>query len=235
MFTENKPSTEPFSFIFLKKLCSFVLVILLIFYTYGQFSQFYYSIYNPNLNFRQQNLKISLPDGENTKIIIRACSSYPINCSYNNDECKLYDTDYYTTTCDGTNSFYYAFDFQYEIAIIEITPFITEVYLDGLVLDNKYYKSNINSQRNLFLVSEQTMVVYYSITISKRIVDNYAYGLAGGEGMDFVDFNAHTAAITPSMTPNATTLILMPISMDIYYEEETYYDRNYQLLLFFFF
>ncbi|CAB4472737.1 hypothetical protein RhiirA5_493748 [Rhizophagus irregularis] len=222
ILTENKPSTEPSSFIFLKNMCSFALIITLIIYTYNQFSQFCDSISNPNLNFRQQNLKKSLSDSQNAKIIIRACSSYPINCTYNNNECELYEnTNYDTTTCDSANSFHYVLDYQ---AIVEINPFITEVYLDGLVLDDKYYKSNTNSLRKLFIMNEQTMVVYYSITISERITDDYAYGLAGGEVMDFVDFNAHTSAITTSKTQNITTIILMPVSMDINYKVESYYD-----------
>ncbi|RGB38010.1 hypothetical protein C1646_756257 [Rhizophagus diaphanus] len=223
ILTENKPSTEPLSFIFLKNMCSFALIVTLIIYTYNQFSQFCDSISNPNLNFRQQNLEKSLFESQNVKIIIRACSSYPINCTYNNTECELYEnTDYYyTTTCDSANSFHYALDYQ---AIVEINPFIAEVYLDGLVLDDKYYESNKKSLRKLFIMNEQTMVVYYSITISKRITDDYAYGLAGGEVMDFVDFNAHTTAITTSKTQNATTLILMPVSMDINYKVESYYD-----------
>ncbi|GBC10305.1 hypothetical protein RclHR1_09500003 [Rhizophagus clarus] len=156
---------------------------------------------------------------------MRVCSSYPINCTYNNEECRLDENrDYYTTTCDSANSFRYAFDYREKTATIKISPFVTEVYLEGLVLDDKYYPPNKLSLRQLFLVSEQTMVVYYTITISKRIVSDYAYGLAGGEGIEFVEFNAHTVPVATLITPNATTLILMPISTDIYYQEETYYD-----------
>ncbi|PKY51401.1 hypothetical protein RhiirA4_424485 [Rhizophagus irregularis] len=70
MFTENKPSTEPFSFIFLKKLCSFALVIILVFYTYNQFSQFSGSIDKPNINVRRQNSKKALSEIQNIKIIL---------------------------------------------------------------------------------------------------------------------------------------------------------------------
>ncbi|PKY40029.1 hypothetical protein RhiirA4_453328 [Rhizophagus irregularis] len=56
-----------------------------------------------------------------------------------------------------------------------------EFYLDGIELDDKYYPSRKSPIRQSLPMSEQTMVVYYSITISKDIVDNYAYGLAGGE------------------------------------------------------
>jgi hypothetical protein len=87
VFTENKPSTEPFSFIILKKLCSFTLVIVLIFYTYNQFSQFFRSITEPNLNIRNFfNAKQGI--NKNIKIIILTCSSRPLNCTYNNEECE---------------------------------------------------------------------------------------------------------------------------------------------------
>jgi hypothetical protein len=231
VFTDNKPSTEPFSLIFLKKFCSIALLIILLFYTYKQFSQFSDSVIAPNIVLRKQNLLRTITNYKNEKIIMRVCSSYPINCTYNDDECRLDENrDFYTTTCDTTNSFRYAFNYQEKTAKIEMTPFITEVYLDGLVLDDKYYPPNKLSLRQLFLVNEQTMIVYYSITISKRIVLDYAYGLAGGAGIEFVDFNAHTAAVTTLKTPNSTTLILMPITTDIYYQEETYYDSNYQII-----
>ncbi|PKC70215.1 hypothetical protein RhiirA1_391511 [Rhizophagus irregularis] len=55
------------------------------------------------------------------------------------------------------------------------------------------------------------------------MVDIYAYGLAGGEVKEFVDFNAHTEHITAS-TRNAPTLLLIPTLTDIYYQEESYYD-----------
>ncbi|GES95062.1 hypothetical protein GLOIN_2v1846962 [Rhizophagus clarus] len=150
VFTENKPSTEPFSFVFLKKLCSFALVIMLIFYTYNQFSQFSDSVAKPNLNFHQQNSKKALTDRESINIIVRVYSPYPINCTYNiNKECKLDD---------------------------------------------------------------------------KLIINNYAYDLAGCEEKEYVDFNAHTDHISTIKTPNAPALILRPTSMNIYYQEESYYD-----------
>lgn len=91
VFAENKPSTEPFSFVFLKKLCSLALVIMLIFYIYNQFSQLSGSIAKPNLSFRKQTPKKESTNSANIKIIVGVCSSsYPINCTYNyNVKCKL--------------------------------------------------------------------------------------------------------------------------------------------------
>jgi hypothetical protein len=227
VFAENKPSTEPFSFVFLKKLCSLALVIMLIFYIYNQFSQLSGSIAKPNLSFRKQNLKKESTNSANIKIIVGVCSSsYPINCTYNyNVECKL---DEYHDHHNMSNCNYYTFDFQ-DSTEIKINSLINEVYLDGIELDDKYYSSRKSSIRQSLPMSEQTMVVYYSITISKDIVDNYAYGLAGGEVKDYVDFNAHTDHIT-ALTPNAPTLLLIPTLTDIYYQEESYYDRNYQII-----
>ncbi|GBB99582.1 hypothetical protein RclHR1_03570010 [Rhizophagus clarus] len=55
------------------------------------------------------------------------------------------------------------------------------------------------------------------------MVGNYLYsGLMDGREEEFVDFNAHTDHITTLTTPNATTLILRPISMDIIYHVEVF-------------
>ncbi|GBB87706.1 hypothetical protein RclHR1_01420009 [Rhizophagus clarus] len=166
VFTENKPSTEPFSFVFLKKLCSFALVIMLIFYTYNQFSQFSDSVAKPNLNFHQQNSKKALTDRESINIITSIMIIQIFNCGF------------------------YTFSFQ-DNTEIKLYPFIAEVDLDGLV---------------------------------KLIINNYAYDLAGCEEKEYVDFNAHTDHISTIKTPNAPALILRPTSMNIYYQEESYYD-----------
>ncbi|PKK69965.1 hypothetical protein RhiirC2_866452 [Rhizophagus irregularis] len=88
---------------------------------------------------------------------------------------------------------------------------------------DKYYLTD-NMSNLIYNSKEQTtVVVYYSPAIIKRISRKYAYGLAGGEGDEYVRFNAHTD-ITTLTTPNITTLVLRPLSMNIYYQEETYYD-----------
>lgn len=231
MFTENKPSTEPFSFIFLKKLCSFALVIILVFYTYNQFSQFSGSIDKPNINFRKQNSKKASSEINNIKIIVRVCSLYPINCTYNNNECESneYVVRQFIPNCNN----YYALNFQEKMGI-EITPFITDAYIYGLVIDNKFYATLSNKSNSLFIVNDQINVIYYSFTISERIVSDYVYGLAGGGEEKFVDFFVYTDHITSLETLNATTLLLIPTSMDINYQEESYYDRNYQFIQFIF-
>jgi hypothetical protein len=228
-FTENKPSTEPFSFIFIKKLCSFALVITTIFYTYNQFSQFVDSIANPNLKFYKQSLKESVAGEDDINIIGGVCGPHPIDCTYNDDECKLDEySDHQIPNC-----YYYAFNFR-EKAEIKITPFINEIYLDGLVINNEYYSSQelflYKKINPLLIINEQINIVYYSFTISKRIIKDYVYGLAGGVEKEFVDFFTYTDHIA-AKTSNVTTLVLMPISMELNYQEESYYDRNYQLYL----
>ncbi|GBC10307.1 hypothetical protein RclHR1_09500005 [Rhizophagus clarus] len=224
VFTENKPSTEPFSFIFLKKLCSFALVVMLIYYICNQFLQFHSSIVNPNLNFYRQNFNKSIGGSNDVNIIGRICSSSSIvNCTYNNGECKLDETVDHQSI---PNCNHYAFNSQ-EKAEIRITPYITEIYLDGLVIDNQYYpsKESFNNKTNpLLIVNEQINVLYYTFMISNCIITSYVYGLVGGEKEEFVDFFAYTDHIMDLKTMDATTLILMPMSMDINYEEESYYD-----------
>lgn len=229
VFAENKPSTEPFSFIFLKKLCSFALVIALVFYTYKQFLQLYCSITEPNVNFRNFfNYKQGI--NKDIKIIILTCSSLPLSCTFNNGECEEYGND--LDICEnGDRTIRYAFNYQ---VTVEITPFITEAYLAGLVIDNKYFPSEeflFTKPNSMLLVNEQINVIYYSFTISKRIVSDYAYGLAGGEEKEHVVFIAHTDHITTLKTTNATRLILIPTTNDIQYQEEFYYDRNYQFII----
>ncbi|CAB4418343.1 unnamed protein product [Rhizophagus irregularis] len=223
MFTENKPSTEPFSFIFLKKLCSFALVIILVFYTYNQFSQFSGSIDKPNINVRRQNSKKALSEIQNIKIIVRVCSLYPINCTYSNNECESNEYVERRNIPDCNN--YYALNFQEKVEI-KITPFITDIYFHGIVIDNKFYASLFNKSNSLYIVNDQINVIYYSFIISKRIVSDYVYGLAGGGEQEFADFFVYIDHIVSLNTLNATTLVLMPTSMDINYQEESYYDLS---------
>ncbi|GES85166.1 hypothetical protein GLOIN_2v1786427 [Rhizophagus clarus] len=144
-----------------------------------------------------------------------------MNCTYDDKECKLDEYRYHHNMPDCT---YYTFSFE-ENTEIKIYPSITEVYLDGLVLGDKYYPpSKLSPRQTLPIMSEQTIIIYYSVTISKLIVDNYAYGLVGGNEKEYVDFNAHTDHISASNAPYAPTLILIPTSTYIYYQEESYYD-----------
>lgn len=234
VFTENKPSTEPFSFVLLKKLCSFVFVIVLCYYTYKQFSQFFNSITEPNLNISNY-LNVHQSANKDIKIILLTCSSVPLNCTSNNVKCEEYDNK--ADICD-TNTFRYAFNYQ-DKGEIKITPAITEAYLAGVVIDNNYYQTDgllfTKPSSSLFIVNDQINVLYYSFIINKRMIDNYIYGLAGGEAIEFVNFNAHTDHVTNLIPPNETTFKLIPTSTDIYYQEETYYERNYQEFLFFIF
>ncbi|GBB98994.1 hypothetical protein RclHR1_03390010 [Rhizophagus clarus] len=223
VFTENKPSTEPFSFVLLKKLCSFSFCILLIYYSYNQFSQFFDSITEPNLNIRNFiNNRQSI--NRDIKVILLACSPYSLNCTYNDRECEEYDDR--TDICDG-NTFRYVFNYR-DKAEIKITPVITEAYLAGVVIDDKYYLTDgllfTKPNSSLFLMNEQINIIYYSFKINKRMIDNYIYGLAGGDGLEFVNFDVQTDHINHLTTPNETTLKLIPASTDIYYQEETYYD-----------
>ncbi|GET02129.1 hypothetical protein GLOIN_2v1703188 [Rhizophagus clarus] len=132
--------------------------------------------------------------------------------------------DYVHHICiNSGQNYYYNFNYQKENKIV-LTPNITEAYLYGLKMD-KYYSSSfkLTSTIPLFIVNEQAVIVYYSLTINKRMVGNYLYsGLVGGKEEEFVDFNAHTDNITTLTTPNATTLILRPISMDIIYHVEVF-------------
>src|SRR6266498_5611971 len=138
IFTENKPSTEPFSFIFLKKLCSVSLIIILLFYTYNQFSIFSKSINQPNITFR----KGKLHKNSKVEIIVLVCSSYPVNCTYStNNKCELPDDRDINSTCENGAPNFYAFKFQEKINIT-ITPFVTEVYLKGLVMNKKTYPTS---------------------------------------------------------------------------------------------
>jgi hypothetical protein len=228
VFAENKPSTELFSFIFLRKLCSFALIIILIFFTYNQFLQLYCSIIEPNINTRNfYNFKQGID--KNIKIIMLTCSSLPLSCTYNNGECEEYGND--IDACENDHTYRYAFNYQ---DIAEITPFITEAYLAGLVIDNIYFPSEeflFNKPNSILLVNEQINVIYYSFTISKRIINDYAYGLAGGEEDEHVVFITHTDHITTLETTNATRLVLIPTTKAIQYQEEFYYDRNYQFII----
>ncbi|RGB38001.1 hypothetical protein C1646_756246 [Rhizophagus diaphanus] len=221
MFAENKRSTEPFSFIILKKICSFLFIIALIFYTYNQFSQFSESISKPNLIISNFNFGLS-----KINITIRICGSN-VNCSYKNVYSESNESENCTLANEVPIEYFlnfpdcYRYSFNYdrirtEIAIL--SPNITSVYLDGLEID-KYYPDDGLSLMNYS--KEQTTVVYYSPTIIKRISSRYAYGLTDGEGKEYVNFNIHTDT-TDLKIPNEATLILRPTSPDIYYQEETY-------------
>ncbi|CAB5100796.1 unnamed protein product [Rhizophagus irregularis] len=223
VFSENKRLTEPYSFIFLKKLFSFSLIIMLIFYTCYQFSQFYNSIFKSNLIISKLNF-----DSNKTNITIAICGSN-VNCSYKyaysdskyNDpkNCEVANEPPIEYTYDFSGCYRYSFTHGYkEIAIL--SPNITSIYLDGLETD-KYYPPDV--KLNLIHYSkEQTTVIYYSPTIIKRISNRFAYGLADGEGKEYVNFNIHTD--TSDSTLNGTTFILSPPSEDIYYQEVTFYD-----------
>jgi hypothetical protein len=254
LFTEAKSSTEPFSFIFLKRLFSFSFIIALLIYTYNQFSKFSISTIKPNLISSIKNVNYG-------NIVVRICSLTPINCNsssnilfinyvdfnskpnYTNPEPKQCDStepiinNYVPHICNnGGENYYFTFDYQLENRIV-ITPNITEAYLDGLKIDKDYPSSGFNLFSNipLFIVNEQTTIVYYSPIINKRIFSKYVYGLVGGLEEEFVDFNTHTDHITNLSTPNTTMLILRPISRDIYYREESYFDRRYQIIFIFIF
>ncbi|PKC70213.1 hypothetical protein RhiirA1_455069 [Rhizophagus irregularis] len=218
MFAENKRSTEPFSFFILKKICSFLFIIALIFYIYNQFSQFSESISKPNLIISKFNFDLS-----KINITIGICGSN-VNCSYKYSESNEYENC--TVTNEVPIEYFlnspgcYRYSFRYnhirtEIAIL--SPNITSAYLDGLEID-KYYPPELNP---IHYLKEQTTVIYYSPTIIKRISNRYAYGLADVEGKEYVNFNIHTDT-SDLKIPNETTLILRPTSQDIYYQEETY-------------
>jgi hypothetical protein len=247
MIFAGKRPTEPFSFICLKKLCSFLLIIILLYYTYDQFSQFSESISKPNVSFRKQHVD-DIYDLQTTakdiSIIMLICG--PIeNCTYKsyeggNKECEKADrvfNDHLTINppnCSNSTSYYIVYQKETEI---KITPNINEAYLNGIkIFDNTYEKNFLflDISDSLYLVNNQINVVYYSPTIITQMTSKYAYGLAGGKEDNFVDFNVHMDHITNSTIPNMTTIIsLRPISMDIYYQEETYCNRNYLLFLIF--
>ncbi|CAB4391589.1 unnamed protein product [Rhizophagus irregularis] len=244
LFPEAKTSTEPFSFIFLKRLCSLSLVIAILIYTYNQFSKFTISTTKPNLISSIKHINYG-------NIAIRICSIIPINCNYSsnilsidyvdfnsnlnytNPEPKQCETtgpiinSYVPHICkNGGESYYYTFDYLMENRIV-ITPNITEAYLGGFKIDKVYPSSGFNliSIIPLFILNEQAAIVYYSPIINKRIFSKYVYGLVGGLEEEFVDFNAHTDHILTNLsTPNTTMLILRPVSKDILYQEEFYYD-----------
>ena len=77
-------------------------------------------------------------------------------------------------------------------------------------------------------MNEQAAIIYYSPIINKRIFSKCVYGLIGRLEEEFIDFNAHTDHILTNLSiPNTTMLILRPVSKNILYQEEFYYDRNY--------
>ncbi|CAB5192798.1 hypothetical protein RhiirA5_495125 [Rhizophagus irregularis] len=226
VFAENKQSTEPYSFIFLKKLCSFSFIIILIYYTYDQFYQFSNSISKPNLIFRKQHVREILNTAKNINITIEICGTDNCTYTYNGNntdwkKCVAANEVPFEVLSDNVSvpdCFRYSFDYQERINI-EVPP-ITAVHLDGLEIDQYYYAI---SSSPLFFINNTTTTIYYSPTIIKQISDKYVYGLAGGKSKEYVDFNVHTD-MTPLITPNVTTFVLRPISMNIYYQEETYYD-----------
>ncbi|PKY53973.1 hypothetical protein RhiirA4_547948 [Rhizophagus irregularis] len=207
------------------KLCSFSLIIMLIFYTYYQFSQFYNSISKSNLIISNLNLDSRI------NITIRICGSN-VNCFYKyaysdinepnkSENCTMANEAPIEYTSNSPGCYRYSFSHGYtEIAIL--SPNITSVYLDGLEID-KYYPPD-NKLNLIYYSKEQSTVVYYSPTIIKRIFSKYAYGLAGGKGEEFVNFNIHTGT-SDLKTLNGTTLILSPTSLqNIYYQEVAFYD-----------
>src|SRR2546430_1361471 len=76
VFTENKP-TEPYTFRIIKKLCSFSFILLLLFYTYDQFSQLSKSLNTPNITLRKKSMDDS---NNNIKISVGICSPDAITC-----------------------------------------------------------------------------------------------------------------------------------------------------------
>src|SRR5688572_18665036 len=100
-FTKNKP-TEPICFIFFKKLCSLFLIIILIWYTIEQFSDFSHSISKPKIILSNQQLLSNNPYDDNlvNNINVVFCHLEPINI--NDDSCNIitydsvtYDSDYH--------------------------------------------------------------------------------------------------------------------------------------------
>ncbi|CAB4418358.1 unnamed protein product [Rhizophagus irregularis] len=181
------------------KLCSFSLIIMLIFYTYYQFSQFYNSISKSNLIISNLNLDSRI------NITIRICGSN-VNCFYKYAYSDINEPNK-SENCTMANE-----------APIEYTSNSP----DGLEID-KYYPPD-NKLNLIYYSKEQSTVVYYSPTIIKRIFSKYAYGLAGGKGEEFVNFNIHTGT-SDLKTLNGTTLILSPTSLqNIYYQEVAFYD-----------
>ncbi|CAB5387324.1 unnamed protein product [Rhizophagus irregularis] len=189
------------------------------------FSQFYNSISKPNLIISKHN-----PAGISFNITLTICGPNA-NCFYklNYDkyikcemanEIPLKYIDLKPLDCSRYSSYHYN---DIEIAI---SSSITSVHLDGLEMD-KYYQSDVDSYSSnlIYHSKEQTTVIYYSPTIIKRILKKYAYGLAGGERKEYVNFNVHTDTLDLK-TSNGTTLILRPTSPDIYYQEETFYDLS---------
>lgn len=159
---------------------------------------------------------------DNINITIRICDQIE-NCIYNGqneyriaNEIPIEYMNFNFPDCS-----HYSFDYEKEINI-EITPSVTQVYLDGLEI-NKYYDP-VAEDSSLFLtneLSQLTTIVYYSPTIIKQIFSKYAYGLAGGKGEEYVSFNVHTDTTTLT-TPNITTLVLRSLSIYIYYQEESH-------------
>ncbi|CAB4376947.1 unnamed protein product [Rhizophagus irregularis] len=99
IFPEAKSSTEPSSFIFLKRLCSLSLIIVLLIYTYSQFSKFSISTTEPNLIS-------SIKHANFGKIVIRICSVIPINCNYSSNILSVnYNyIDFNSSQCESTGS-----------------------------------------------------------------------------------------------------------------------------------
>lgn len=104
---------------------------------------------------------------DNINITIKICSP-TVNCIYKGHKFRVANEipiEYFKSNSPDCSR--YSFNYQKEIKI-EITPNITEVYLDGLEII-KYYPAEISS---LFLLNEQTTIVYYSPIIIKRISRN---------------------------------------------------------------
>jgi hypothetical protein len=103
------------------------------------------------------------------------------------------------------------------------------------LLDKYYYSyppvtvNYVYFPSNFFIAGEQTIIVYYSPTIRNVYDNKLAYGLFGGDKVGYVDFN--NGSYIEFNTPNTTTLVLQRLSEVIYYQDENYYGRNYQIII----
>ncbi|CAB4373572.1 unnamed protein product [Rhizophagus irregularis] len=159
IFPEAKPLTEPFSFIFLKRLCSLSIIKHI---NYGNIAIRICSIIPINCNYSSNILSVDYVD-------------FNSNLNYTNPEPKQCETtgpiinSYVPHICkNGGESYYYTFDYLMENRIV-ITPNITEAYLDGFKIDKVYPSSGFNliSIIPLFIVNEQAAIVYYLPIINK--------------------------------------------------------------------
>ena len=241
LFIENKP-TEPYTFRIIKNLCSFSLIIILLFYIYNQFSQFFKLINTPNLTLRKRSVD---EFDNNITISIGICSSdadvlickHGYNPNKPSTPCpkaKPYppELDIVPFKCNNAKKYLrYSFDYR-KIIKVMISNTVNDfgVYLDEITIDEESYvpfEFQID-MLDLIYSNKQNMIIYYSPTIISRITSNYAYGfINGGQVKKSVYFNAHVDRSTLTATNGTTEFILSTMSMDIYYQDESYYDRNY--------